>query len=118
MPNGYETLVSALKLTDIPFQEYGWKTRPEGMYGIVSLDMEAGSLDGNGLKLDRTWEASVDVFWPKLVERNDIVNVIEEILTETCGSAWRLNLMTYEHGTGLFHAEWVCEVQNTQDGDA
>ena len=28
MPSEYEALVAALKLTSIPFMEYGWKTRP------------------------------------------------------------------------------------------
>ena len=37
MPSEYEALVAALKLTDIPFSEYAWKTRPEGTYGVISL---------------------------------------------------------------------------------
>ena len=44
MPSEYEALVSALQATGIPFAEYGWKTRPEGAYGVVSLDYEAGNL--------------------------------------------------------------------------
>jgi len=116
MPSEYETLVAALKLTDIPFQEYGWKTRPEGVYGIVSLDMESGSLTGDDEKIDRVYEASVDVFWPKLADRDDIIGTIEEILRDVCGSSWELNHSTYEHATGLFHAEWVCEIQDTQGG--
>ena len=48
MPSEYEALVAALKLTDIPFAEYGWNKRPEGTYGVVSLDFEAGTLDGDG----------------------------------------------------------------------
>ena len=47
MPSEYEALVAALKLTDIPFAEYGWNKRPEGTYGVVSLDFEAGSQDGD-----------------------------------------------------------------------
>ena len=35
MPSEYESLVAALKLTDIPFAEYAWRTRPEGTYGIA-----------------------------------------------------------------------------------
>ena len=82
MPSEYEALVAALKLTDIPFAEYGWKTRPEGAYGVVQLDFEAGSLDGDGVKLDRSWEGSIDLFYPKLTDRGDLIEEIEETLAE------------------------------------
>lgn len=110
MPNEYEALVAALKLTDIPFAEYAWKKRPEGTYGVISLDMESGSLDGDEEKLDRAWEASVDVFHQRIADRDSIVETIEEVLTEICGDGWELNSIQYENGTGLFHIEWVCEV--------
>ena len=113
MPSEYEALVAALKLTDIPFAEYGWNKRPEGTYGVVSLDFEAGSLDGDGEKLERSWEASVDVFIRLLKERNSVIEAVEEVLTEICGSSWYQNSHSYETGTGLFHIEWVCHVQDT-----
>ena len=112
MPSEYEALVAALKLTDIPFAEYGWKKRPEGVYGVVSLDMEVSSLDGDGEKQDRIWEASVDVFLPLLSDRGDATETVEETLTAVCGSAWRQNSVQYESTTGLFHIEWICEVQD------
>ena len=115
MPSEYETLVAALKLTDIPFAEYAWKKRPEGTYGVVSLDFEADSLDGDGGKLDRSWEASVDVFFYKLSERGDVISTVEEVLAEVCGSSWWLNSNQYEDNTGLFHLEWVCEVMDTAE---
>jgi len=117
VPSEYEALVAALKLTDIPFMEYGWKTRPEGAYGVVSLDFEAGHLDGDGAKQDRAWEASVDVFYPKLTDRNDIIEAVEEILAEICGSSWEMNSQQFEHDTGLFHVEWVCQVVDTPEED-
>ena len=112
MPSEYEALVAALKLTDIPFAEYDWKPRPEGAYGVVSLEFEAGSLNGDGLKRDRAWEGSVDLFYPKLTDRTDLIEAVEEVLTEICGSAWGLNSTQYENDTGLFHAEWVFQVQD------
>ena len=115
MPSEYEALVAALNTTDIPFAEYAWKTRPEGTYGVVSLDMETGSLDGDGGKRDRSWEASVDVFCQKLSERADVISTVEEILTEICGSGWELSSTQWESGAGLFHLEWVCEVTDTED---
>lgn len=112
MPSEYEALVAALKLTDIPFQEYGWKTRPDGAYGVVSLEFEAGQLDGEDVKADRAWEGSVDLFYPKLTDRTEMVDAVEEILTEICGASWELNSTQYEEETGLFHVEWAFQVMS------
>ena len=112
MPSEYEALVAALKLTNIPFVEYGWKARPDGTYGVVSLDFESGQLNGNGQKCDRSWAASVDVFYRMLADRDDIIGTVEEILTEICGSGWEMNSSTHENATGLFHIEWTCWVQD------
>jgi len=112
MPSEYEALVSALQATGIPFAEYGWKTRPEGAYGVVSLDYEAGSCDGDGVKCDRSWEASVDLFFAMLSDRNVMVPEIESVLTDVCGDAWEMNSLQHETAPGLFHIEWVCRVTN------
>lgn len=118
MPSEYEALVAALKLTDIPFSEYAWKTRPEGTYGVISLEFEAGTNEGDGDKLDRVWEGSIDVFYTKLSERADIYSTVEEILREICGDSWELNSVQYENTTGLFHAEWVFQVQDNPEVNA
>ena len=115
MPSEYEALVAALKLLSVPFQEYGWRTRPEGAYGAVQLDFEAGQLNGDGEKLERSWEGSVDVYYPKLTDRTDIIDAVEEVLTEICGASWSLNSTQYEQETGLFHVEWVFEVLDTPE---
>ena len=115
MPSEYEALVAALKLTSTPVAEYGWKTRPEGAYYVVQLDGEAGSLDGDSGKLDRSWEGSLDLFYPKLTDRDDLIEATEEILAEIFGSSWYLNSTQYENGTGLFHVEWVFEALDEPD---
>ena len=112
MPSEYEALVAALKLTSVPFAEYAWRTRPEGAYGVVQLDFEAGRLDGDGAKSDRSWEGSVDLFYPKLSDRSDLIDEIEETLTEILGNSWSLNSTQYETDTGLFHVEWVFQCMN------
>ena len=117
MPSEYEALVAALKLTSTPVAEYGWKTRPEGAYYVVQLESEAGSLDADGAKMDRSWEGSLDLFYPKLTDRDDLVDATEEILTEIFGSSWYLNSTQYETGTGLFHVEWVFEALDEPDPD-
>lgn len=113
MPSEYEALVAALKLTDTPVAEYGWKTRPEGAYYVVQLDFESGQLNGDGEKLERSWEGSLDLFYPKLTDRDDLIEETEEILAEIFGSSWELNSTQYESGTGLFHVEWVFEALDT-----
>ena len=112
MPSEYEALVAALKLTDTPVAEYGWKTRPEGAYYTVQLDFEAGHLDGNGLKQDRVWEGSLDLFYPKLTDRTELIQETEEILAEILGDAWELNSTQYERDSGLFHVEWAFQVMH------
>ena len=115
MPSEYEDLVAALKLTSVPFAEYAWRTRPEGAYGVVSLEFEAAHLDGDDAKNDRVWEGSIDLFYPKLSDRSDLIEEIEETLTETVGNSWELNGTQYENSTGLFHVEWVFQVVNTPE---
>ena len=117
MPKEYEALVAALKLTSTPVAEYGWKTRPEGAYYVVQLEGDRGSLDADGEKLDRSWEGSLDLFYPKLTDRNDLIDQTEEILTEIFGASWDLNSTQYETGTGLFHVEWVFECLDEPEDD-
>ena len=117
MPSEYEALVAALKLTSTPVAEYGWKTRPEGAYYVVQLESESGSMDGDDGKLDRAWEGSLDLFYSRLTERDDLIASTEEILAEIFGNRWRLNSTQYESGTGLFHVEWIFEALDEPDPD-
>jgi hypothetical protein len=115
MPSEYTALVAALKLCSTPIAEYGWKARPEGAYRVIQLDFEAGSLDADGGKADRAWEGSIDQYYPKLTDRDDLNDEVEEILTEILGNSWSLNSTQYENGTGLFHVEWVFQYMDTPE---
>ena len=117
MPSEYEALVAAFRLSDVPVAEYAWKQRPDGAYRVVSLDFESGSLDADGAKQDRSWEGSVDLFYPKLTDREDLIEETEEILTEILGNCWQLNSTQYEPGTGLFHVEWVFTCTDSPAGE-
>ena len=117
MPSEYEALVAALKLTSTPVAEYGWKTRPEGAYYVVQLEGESGQLNADGGKQDRCWEGSLDLFYPKLTDRNDLIDQTEEVLTEIFGASWELSSTQYETGTGLFHVEWVFECLDDPEED-
>ena len=117
MPTEYTDLLNALQETEIPFEEYGWKTRPEGTYGVITPEDEAGSHDGDGEKLDRAWSASVDVFFSKKSDREYVTETVETVLRSVCGSSWELYSVQYEQQTGLFHYEWVCEVMDNPGSD-
>ena len=118
MPSEYEALVAALKLLSIPFAEYDWHPRPEGAYGVVSLDFEAGTMNGDGSKIDRAWEGSVDIFYQKLTDRTDLIEAVEEVLGEVLGNSWSLNSTQYEPETGLFHVEWVFQCVDEPEDEA
>ena len=125
----YTDLVTALKtLTQgeagseitLPVAEDEWYTRPDTVsYGIVSLDFEADSLNGNGRKLDTAYEGSVDLF--SLVRSGaGWVTGITAALEQYCSGSWTLNSHTYERETGLFHWEWTFQTEhdwNTGEGD-
>lgn len=118
MPSEYEALVAALKLCTTPIAEYGWRTRPEGAYRVIQMDFESGRLNGDGMKKDRSLQGSIDQFYPKLTDRDDLNAEVEETLTEILGNSWYLNSTQYEQDTGLFHVEWVFEVLNNPAEEA
>ena len=87
MPEEYTALVEALQNTNIPFKEYGWETRPDANFGVVSLEFEAGSLNGDGGKQDRAFEGSVDVYFRKLSDRATMAATVESVLNTCCGDS-------------------------------
>ena len=110
MPAEYTALVAALKTLDCPFAENGWTSRPNvNTYGVVALDFESGDIAGDGLKKDRSFSGSVDLFsFSK--DGGDMPEEVTEVLEECCGSAWSLNSHVWESSTRLFHWEWTFEV--------
>lgn len=113
MPESYESLVAALKLLGIPFAENAWTTRPNSdSYGVVSLEFEGDSDDGDDLKQDRSWEGSIDLY-SRQKRGGGHSAEIEEILTEICGSAWETSIAgTWEHDSLLFRWEWVFRMED------
>ena len=111
MPQEYEDLVTALEETGIPFAEYGWKTAPEGNYGVISLEFEADSLEGSDGKRIRSFEGSVDLYFRQIACRADLMAKVENALESVCAASWRMNSFQHESNTGYFHAEWVFQVE-------
>ena len=115
MPEAFEALAEAMTALEqdgvlLPVAEDEWYTRPDTVsYGMISLDLEAGQLNGNDRKMDRSWSGSVDLC--SLVKGGaGWVEMITETLEEHCGACWSLNSHTYERETGLFHWEWTFEI--------
>ena len=121
----YTGLVTALKnlqqvedltanppvMVTLPMAEDGWDTRPDVVsYGEVRLDFEADNLTGDDLKQSISYEGSVDLY--SMVRSGaGWVELITQTLTDHCRAAWSLNSHTYERETGLFHWEWVFQVE-------
>lgn len=127
MPDEYNALVADLKtleqpldagtteedpeMVTLPMAEDEWNTRPDTVsYGIVNLDFEADAFYGDNRKIAAAYEGSVDLY--SLV-RNGAgwIPLIRAALTRHCDGAWRLNHHTFERETGLFHWEWVFQVE-------
>lgn len=109
----YQELVNALKaIWDCPFAENGWTTRPKAdSWGVVALDFEADSLHGDNVKLARAYEGSVDLFSRKK-DGDGHIQMIETALTSVCEGCWRLNSHQWERNEGIFHWEWVFQVED------
>lgn len=110
-PQAYKDLVTALKATKIPCEEYEWETCPKGTYMTVALEFEAGNLHGNDQKVERAFEGSIDLFFKRKADRDNLLSKVENVLSECCGSCWRAERMQHEAGTGYFHQEWVFQVE-------
>lgn len=91
----------------LPMAENEWNTRPDTVsYGIVRLDFEASSDTGDDLKASTAYEGSLDLF---SMEKSGAgwIPLIKNALIAYFDSSWKLNSLTYERETGLFHWEWV-----------
>lgn len=116
MPEEYTDLVEDLKELEqdgetLPVAENGWNTRPDSdSYGVVQLDFEADALYGDNLKQAEAYECSFDLY-SRAKGGDGWIPLITAALTEHCDGCWRLNHHSYEHDTGLFHWEWVFQVE-------
>ena len=120
MPEEYTNLVIAMKaLTQgeepntvtLPVAENDWTTRPDTeSYGIIMLEYEADALHGDNLKQAEAYEGSMDLYSHKK-DGAGWIPLIKATLTEYCDGAWSLNNHAYERETGLFHWEWVFQVE-------
>ena len=120
MPDEYTSLAAALKALSqgetpntvtLPMAEDGWNTRPDAeSWGTVSLDFEADALYGDNRKVATAYDGSVDLYSRKR-DGAGWVPLIKEALTTYCEGCWSLNSHQYERENGIFHWEWVFQVE-------
>ena len=122
MPEEYLALVAAMKAltkeattseqaVTLKVAEDGWDTRPDAeSYGIISLEFEAGHMDGDNRKQHRAYEGSIDLY-SRNKHGNGWVQLIEQVLTEHCDSTWSMNRPGYESNTKLYHFEWIFQIE-------
>lgn len=105
----YETLVSLLMASGIPFQEYAWDQRPDSDYGVIALEGAGDTLAGNQHIQNQAIEGSIDLY----THSNDREKAatIQAILNSLDGCAWYLNSIQYEGDTRLIHWEWVFQLE-------
>lgn len=102
-------LTTALASANVPLAEYAWDTRPEGNFAVIGLDGAAGTLGANGHIENQAPEGTVDLF---LTDGDrTIPHVIQSVLNQTDGCAWRLESLQYEPDARLLHWEWVFQLE-------
>ena len=65
---------------------------------------------GDNLKQITAYEGSVDLF-SRSKDGAGWVDLIVQTLIDHCEGAWRLNSHQYERENGIFHWEWVFQVE-------
>lgn len=77
-------------------------------YIIYADEMESGSLSGDGRKIGRTLEGSIDLYSKR--PDDPFINAIEKALNDA-GICFRLNSIQYEQDTKIIHHEWVWNIE-------
>jgi len=81
---------------------------PTFPYIVWQDEFEAGSLSGDGRKIGRILEGSIDLY--SKTADNPFINAIEKALNDA-GICFRLNSTQYEPTTKVIHHEWVFEIE-------
>lgn len=87
---------------------YTAASSPQFPYIIYADEFEAGSLSGDGRKIGRILEGSIDLY--SKTADNPFINAIEKALNDA-GICFRLNSIQYEPDTKVIHHEWVFEIE-------
>lgn len=100
-----DKLKAALDSTEIPFTEAGWETRPDGDYGVYTLDSSAGSVRADNRTRVIALEGTVDLFTRSGGQEK--ILLVSNAINSVDGLSWYLNSVQYEQDSRLMHTEWV-----------
>lgn len=81
---------------------------PTFPYIVWQDEMESGSLSGDGRKIGRILEGSIDLYSKR--PDDPFINAIEKALNDA-GICFRLNSIQYEQDTKIIHHEWVWNIE-------
>lgn len=101
----FETLLTTLQATKIPFAAYGWDNAPSGTYGVISLEGQEESVEGNNMIQTQAIRGSIDLFVQGI--STTAAQTVQDAINGLV--AWRLNSIQYEDETRLVHYEWIFE---------
>ena len=101
----YDTILTALQATGIPFADVAWANAPAGDYGTLSLSGAYDALWSEDHMLSQTLEAMVHLFTKS--NGQEKLHTIQDVLNGL-DISWYLNSIQYEDDTGYMHLEWIC----------
>lgn len=81
---------------------------PTFPYIVWQDDFESGGLSGDGRKIGRILEGSIDLY--SKTADSPFINAIEKALNDA-GICFRLNSIQYERDIKVIHHEWVFEIE-------
>ena len=81
---------------------------PTFPYIVWQDEFESGGLSGDGRKIGRILEGSIDLYSKR--PDDSFINAIEKALNDA-GICFRLNSIQYERDTKVIHHEWVFEIE-------
>lgn len=106
----FGALLADLKsISSVAFTEFEWSPRPTTDYGTAQIDFAANALNADDLTTEQAYEGSVDVFLHKPDRAK--LKAVTDVLTAHCGATWRMNSQQHENETGLFHYEYVFQLE-------
>ena len=103
----FDSLLTALNATGIPFEAYGWDHSPAAPYGVVSIEGTGDVVAGDDQIIHQALRGSIDLYVgsPDLSWMTTVQSAINGLV------AWRLNSVQHEEDTNLIHYEWIFEME-------
>lgn len=98
---------NALLTVSTRVYRYTAPATPVFPYIVWAEEMDADSLHGDGRKLLKTIEGSIDLF--SKTPDDGYINAIEKALNDA-GICFRLNSVQFEPTTRIIHHEWVWNI--------